>query len=134
MSRFQGAQFEINGRVAHLQVLQAVVKLTVAVSNQLPNGQDPAGWKPTSTEVFGVSVEDPGLRDYASQSVAIGDLVMIRGRLASTHFSSSQVTKPASGLRLLVTHIVCVPKRQADRLDAIPPAALNATVQSGPPF
>lgn len=103
MSRFQSADFEISGRVAHLQELQAVVKLTVAVSNRIPTSDAPSMWKATSTEVFGLSIEDPGLRDYTMQSVAIGDLVIIKGKLASTHFSSGQPMKPASGLRLVVT-------------------------------
>lgn len=134
MSRFQLARFEINGRVAHIQVLQGVVKLTVAVSNRVPKLEAAAEWKTASTEVFGIAIEDPALREYASQSVTVGDLVMVAGRLASTQFSSGQATRPASGLKLLVTELVCVPKRQADRLDAIPPVSIDTAVQSTPPF
>lgn len=134
MSRFQSAGFEISGRVAHIQTLQAVVKLTVAVSNRTASLEGPGTWKPTTTEVFGISIEDPGLRDYATQSVAVGDLVIVKGKLSSTHFSSGQATKPSSGLRLVVTSIVAIPKRQADRLDTIPPFADEIARSGTPPF
>lgn len=134
MSRFQTADFEISGRVAHMQALQAVVKLTVAVSNRVAGSDGPNAWKPTSTEVFGVSIEDPGLRDYATQSVTVGDLVIIKGKLSSTHFSSGQAPKPSSGLRLVVTSIVAIPKRQADRLDTIPPITTETPRGATPPF
>jgi hypothetical protein len=132
MSRFQSASFEISGRVAHMQALQTVVKLTVAVSNRIPSGEASNTWKPTGTAVFGLTVEDPALREYVTQSVAIGDLVLIKGNLSSTHFSGAQSPKPSSGIRLVVTHLVAVPKRQADRLDIIPPIAAN-TASSGEP-
>jgi hypothetical protein len=87
-----------------------------------------------STEVFGLTLEDPGLREYASQSIAVGDLVMVAGRLGSTHFNSGQPTKAASGLKMVVTSIVSIAKRQADRLDAMPPPNLEAAAQGTPPF
>ncbi|MFC5508760.1 hypothetical protein [Bosea massiliensis] len=134
MSRFQSASFEINGRVAHMQPLQTVVKLTVAVSNRTSSGEAPSTWKAAGTAVFGLSVEDPGLREYVTQFVAIGDLVLIKGNLSSTHFNGAQSPKPSSGIRLVVTHIVAVPKRQADRLDAIPPVAADAASSGEPSF
>lgn len=134
MSRFQSASFEINGRVAHMQALQTVVKLTVAVSNRISSGDGANTWKATGTAVFGLSIEDPGLREYVTQSIAIGDLVLIKGNLSSTHFNGAQSPKPSSGIRLVVTSIVAVPKRQADRLDAIPPVAAEAASSSEPAF
>ncbi|PZR95174.1 MAG: hypothetical protein DI537_05160 [Stutzerimonas stutzeri] len=123
MSRFQFASFELAGRVAHMQALQGVTKLTVAVSTRSPSPEDEDRWAPADTAIFGLTVEDPGLREYAAASVVVGDLVMLKGRLSSTHFTSAHPSKPASGLRLIVTSLVAVPKRQADRLDAIPPFA-----------
>lgn len=134
MTRYQGSSFAIDGRIAQMQPLDGVTKLAISVLSREPAADRPGGWKTLKTDVFGLSVEDADLRDYLAQSAAIGDLIKLEGVLSSTAFSSDNAPKAAAGIKFHVTKILCIPKRQADRLDGISPPLSKTPSGGTPPF